>query len=222
MADHYSAKLAQFCWQNIEIYKIGQHTGQHKIGNRKMMNAYNAPKIHEIIWQHTKLWGDEPVSLERMIIVKSLAKARERRASDGCSETLLDGCKETIRILFDNIYPEAVNIAAKELEEWARGREKLFKLAEIHIGWWRETWFIESNMNEFAPEFAARRLPIDEDSLSKFPKNRQYENSNETFNRYISFKQALKDRLDISQINDLTSVVLACKRVGSDLLGWRY
>jgi hypothetical protein len=187
-----------------------------------MTNFQTGPKLYDIQRQFDTLWGAAPVSLERMIVIKAMAKAKERRVNDSYSETLLDGCKEVVRMLFENLSPHALTVGAKELEAWAREQGELRKLAEIHIVWTRDAWFVNSNIGEVAPELAALKIALSEDKIMNFSTTEQHEHANETFNRFLSDTANLKNKIDIASFLSLRMAVMACKRLGSDVLGWRY
>ncbi len=178
--------------------------------------------ISEIIAEFQNHWAANVASLSQFVVIKSLIKARERRINDGFDGTIKDGCKEVIEILFEGIDECRSMELASELESWLRSKSDIGKDAEGWLRWVRNGIFIEGCIPNAFPMLAAKEIDYSSDAPPRTSERMKYETPESTFNRYLSYIDNEDNNINKNVLLETTMAVMGCKRLGADVLGWRY
>lgn len=201
-----------------------------------MRDAWSQPEHRPslsdvLIAQYETGW--DRVGIEALIVIQSLAAARDRRIEDGHEGVLLEGCRRTIELFRHVIEARRcigidkadLKTLAIELAEWARDRRSVREFAEQWLFTARASIFGNAEYTRGIHEL--RILHCDIATIPKDSNNIdtniiEYEPTIRTLNRTAEFIEAVKYQDGSEEFIDLHLAVMACKRLGSELLDWRY
>lgn len=190
------------------------------------------PSLNDVlIAQYETGW--DRVGIEALIVIHALAAARDRRVEDGYDGVLVEGCRRTIE-LFRHIIEARhrtgltkadVETLAIELAEWARDRRSVREFAERWLFTARASIFGSAEYTQGIRELRIQHCAIvagSEDANDAEIDEVSYEPTIRTLNRVAAFINAVKYQDGSERLIDLHLAVMACKRLGSELLDWRY
>lgn len=190
------------------------------------------PSLNDVlIAQYETGW--HRVGIEALIVIHALAAARDRRIEDGHEGVLLEGCRRTIELFRDIIearHHTGLNKAewetlAIELAEWARDRRSVREFAERWLFTARASIFGNIGYTRGIHQLSIYHFEIVEqyeDTTEEANNEIIYEPILRTLNRAVEFIEEAKSSNSTEQFIDIYIAVMACKRLGSDLLDWRY
>lgn len=197
-----------------------------------MRDAWSQPEHRPslsdvLIAQYETGW--DRVGIEALIVIHALAAARDRRVEDGHEGVLVEGCRRTIE-LFRHVIEahhaadfteSALDAVAVELAAWARDRRSVREFAERWLFTARASIFGNVEYTHGIRELSVYPNAIAE-LLGEESDEVRYEPAIRTLNRAIEVIKALKCQRGSEEFVDLHLAVMACKRLGSELLDWRY
>ena len=177
--------------------------------------------------------GWDRVGIEALIVIHALAAARDRRIEDGHDGVLVEGCRRTIELfrhIIEARHRTGLNKAeletlAIELAEWARDRRSVREFAERWLFTARDSIFGSAEYTQGIRELRIQHCAIItdfEDTNEEAIDEVTYEPTVRTLNRAVAFIDAVKYQDGGEELIDLHLAVMACKRLGSELLDWRY
>lgn len=201
-----------------------------------MRDAWSQPEHRPslsdvLIAQYETGW--DSVGIEALIVIHSLAAARDRRIDDGHEGVLVEGCRRTVEVFRHviearhaaSLTEAELNALAAELAEWARERRSVREFAERWLFTARASIFGNVEYTRGVRELHAYQHEItvaSEDIDRSIHNEAVYEPTLRTLNRAIAYIECVKYQKGSEELIDLHLVVMACKRLGSELLDWRY
>ncbi|MDT8759218.1 hypothetical protein MZO42_10965 [Sphingomonas psychrotolerans] len=201
-----------------------------------MRDAWSQPEHRPslsdvLIAQYETGW--DGVGIEALIVIHALAAARDRRIGDGHEGVLVEGCRRTIELfrhIIEARHRTGLNKAeletlAMELAEWARDRRSVREFAERWLFTARASIFGSDEYTHGIHALSIHHCAIvahSEDVIEEAKDEDAYEPIIRTLNRAVAFIEAVKYQDGSEDLIDLHLAVMACKRLGSELLDWRY
>ncbi len=177
--------------------------------------------------------GWDSVGIEALIVIHSLAAARDRRVDDGHEGVLVEGCRRTVEVFRHviearhaaSLTEAELNALAAELAEWARERRAVLEFAEQWLFAARGSIFGNVEYTRGIRELRAyqHEIAVSAEDVCRSTYNEiVYEPTLRTLNRAIAYIESVKYQSGSEELTDIHLAVMACKRLGSELLNWRY
>lgn len=176
-----------------------------------------------------------PHALDVLVVENAMIAAFERPVDDGHEGVFVEGCRRTIETLRHIVDRRAIakgsvgsttdaEVAALaiELAEDMRSRPSVREYAAMMLFDFRALVFTNIEYTKGVPAFNIRMRDIPDEYKTHISKSSQFEPVVQTINRAHAFITTSRKWYCVAPFVDLHLRVMACKRLGSELLDWRY